>query len=148
LLANGSVTTCCTIVSECLKAGLVDTIWKRPILGNGQRRFYCNDIGKQLFPKKRRQTFPAQRRCFCERINSTLRKVFCTQSANNSLKGMADYDLEQLRSYSSAKQSGGSQFRKESYRDRKEPIKRSVKPASTNYCRLAQETRDYYVNRA
>jgi hypothetical protein len=59
-----------TTVSECLKAGIVDSIRKRNFLGNGQRRFHCNDIGKQLFSQQRTQTFPAKRRCFRERINS------------------------------------------------------------------------------
>jgi hypothetical protein len=44
LLDNGLVTTSCTIVSECLKAGLVDSILKRHFLGNRQRRFHSNDI--------------------------------------------------------------------------------------------------------
>jgi hypothetical protein len=72
LFDNGSVTTSCTTVSEYLNDGLGDTIWKRSLLGNGRRRFHCND--KQLFPKKRRETLPAQRRCFRERINSVLQE--------------------------------------------------------------------------
>jgi hypothetical protein len=59
----------CTTVSEFLKAGIADSIRKRHFLGNGQKPFHFNDTVKQLFSQQRRETFPAQGRCYHERIN-------------------------------------------------------------------------------
>jgi hypothetical protein len=68
-----------SIVAECLKAGIVDSIRKGHFLGNGHRRFNCNEIGKHVYSATNRRCGSTDVFSWTDKLSPSMCSLFSRQ---------------------------------------------------------------------